>query len=267
LAIELPIPEILERILKNKENKEDEESIVEKSRKMIYDNPRQYDNHLRLINDSLVFIEFICLRRSHQDEDELVLRGIGNSLYNDCATAWLLMMEGYYQISFMSQRHMLECSILLEYFTQVRSAIQEWKGASRALRKRKFFPGPLLPLVKGISGVEEHIIEASYALLCDMNVHPTYTGIARMLGDNKGMLNWGPFVSPQNLRNALTWLGRISAYAAKQLILAFEEDNLKHTIPEFKKALEKFDSNHSAWIKRYRDFPTFEALREEGHDL
>ena len=264
MLIQPPIPETLEKILKNEER---DKSIVEETRRLIYENPKQYDDHLRLISDSLVFIEFICLRRDHLNEDELVLRGIGNSLYNDCAAAWLLMMQGFYQISFMPQRHMLEFAILLEYFSKDRSAIQGWKKANKEQRRNELFPSVVLRKLKERGNTQEHPIEASYALLCDMNVHPTYRGIALMLGNHKSTLHWGPFVSLIGLRNGLTWLGRISAYAAKQLVLTFGEDNLKHTIPGFERALEKFNSNHSAWIKLYRDFPTFDALRQEGHDL
>jgi hypothetical protein len=216
--------DLLDRILREQEG---EDSWVSESRRLIENNSRRCADHLRSIQNSIALItliEGISQPPRHRDEDETILLGFGISLYNDCLTAWLLMMQGFCQMSFMPQRHMLECSIFLEYFSIERSAIQTWMRADRETRKSQLHV--TLRNIKTRLEITEHPIEASYALLCDMNVHPTYKGVARMLGDQQSLLHPGPYVQFTNLQNGLTWLARISSYATKQLVMAYGEENL-----------------------------------------
>lgn len=266
MAIEPVIPDILEGILKEQEG---HKSMISKSRKLIYANP-SLTNHLRSIQNSIALItiiEEIGKTQPHRqrDEDEVVLLGFGISLYNDCLTSWLLMMQGFCQMSFMPQRHMLECSIFLESFSMDRSAIQAWKDATRNIRKNQSIKS--LETIEKNRGIKEHPIEATYALLCDMNAHPTYRGIALMLGDQQSLLHPGPYVELTNLSNSLRMLARISSYATKQLVAAYGEEHLKQTVSDFGSAFQTFNSWQSKWIGFYKDFQPFDVLRKEGHDL
>lgn len=261
--IVLPIPEILEDVIKNEE---DGKPIEEKSREMIYNNPL-WNDHLRLIGNSIFLTYILSQERTHQNPDELVLRGIGTSLYNDCATAYILMLKGFCQISFMPQRHMLECSLLLEYFSENLSAVKQWQNFARKQRRRELSPPKVLDKLKKLHGIQEHQIEASYALLCEMDVHLTYEGIARMLGDQRGFLHLGPYPNATNLGNALKWLALISSYSTTQLVKAFGEDNLS-TDHSFNEIYRKFNSYFSQWSQSpKRNFPTLAELRAEGFDL
>ncbi|NLI97921.1 hypothetical protein GX441_04595 [bacterium] len=253
------IPDILERVLTNGV------PLVQSSREMIYSHIKEFGDHFSSIENSMLLIKAISTIHKHNNEDDITLLGLGTSLYNDCATAWLLMMQGFYQMSFMPQRHMLECSILFEFFSMERSAIQAWKKAIYSTRRGLL--SDALRKVKDRLRIKEHPIEATHALLCDMNVHPTYRGIALMLGDPHGNLHLGPYVEQIPLQNGLTWLARISSYATKQLVKAYGEENLKNANEDFGIAYSKFNSWLSKWLKLYRDFPSFGALRNEGHDL
>jgi len=238
-----------------------------KSLEIIYKHP-EWREHLGLIHDSIDIIVKTTRDRGHKNPDELVLKHIGVSLYNDCTSAYSLLLSGYGQISLMPLRELLEWAMLLAMFALKTSAIQEWKNADREERLTKFSPGAIRNFINqklDLPKNQRDALESAYHLLCEYGTHPTYKGIMIMLQtrtpelERKGTLYWGPFVEESQLLHFLIEFARIFSFTTNNLILAFGIDAFDEPL---KAACLTFTAFRDQWWQRYGGFPPADASKD-----
>ena len=243
----LPFPEnILKRL--NQEKSVRNETLVEVA------TDQECQDHLWLIGESLHWIEELGLNRIPRDENEIVVKGVIFRTYNDALTALILMLSGFQQVSFMPQRDMLECSLLLYKFYVDPSSIQRWKENSN---RREFWPSDIR---KFLDAHEKELkikkgkmigLKTVYSALSGHGIHPTYQGIARMLTkecDPSHNLCWGPFFDLEKLRIFLHLFASFSVFTSNAIVYTFGSENLSSTL---RKKNTKFLDDALLWLKKY----------------
>ncbi|MBD3285586.1 hypothetical protein GF359_03970 [candidate division WOR-3 bacterium] len=253
MSIILPLPENLSNLL------EEQEEARKKTIVMIAEQP-DWQEHIQLIHDSMNIVDFIAIKRIHQNENELILRGLAARLFNDYSAAFDLLLTGYYQVSLMVQRDIFECALLLSKFALDRDSIQRWKNVNpeNNQEKNEFRPNEIRKLLKESTGIpvgNTSNIDYMYKLLCELGVHPTYIGINSLLGDDVGknrLLKVGPMINKFKFRSCLSDFVRISAMAAGSLVDAFNIENLEE---KYRPTCKKHRELCKLWFTKHGTFP------------
>lgn len=167
-----------------------EEEIRTKSILEINADPALKDQ-LSIIQESLNLVFDLIKSYKNQTDDELAIQYIGIRFFNSIVSALKLLLSGYYQVSFIIQRDILETGFLLDYFLFDKSKIQDWKKSSSKERLKKYGPAVIRKALDQKDGFKEKQREEIYKLHCEYAAHPTYTGFK--LVTPKGLGEIGPF--------------------------------------------------------------------------
>lgn len=215
----------------------------------------EWQEHVRLIAGSIRLIELLVHGHGRTDEELFAKRCLGSRLYNDCATAYILILSGYYQASTAHMRDALECSLILELFTADRSEIKRWRKATRKESMSYFKFGAMRRMLEKKYGVTKELldrIDTIHKILCEYGVHPTYKSIVKMqFKDSR--LYYGSFYNKIQCGHFLAELARISSFAVHELVKSFGRGNIDKTIQNH---YLRLTYDIEKWVSKYDTFPS-----------
>ena len=196
LILPYELPENLESLYKH------EEEIRKQSIFEINKDPKLVD-HLEIVYASLDIIN-LNMAYKNQTDDELTIQFLGTRLFNSVVSSLKMLLAGYYQISFMVQRDILETGFLLDFFSIDPSKIPDWKNSSSEERYKKYSPSVIRKALDDRDGFKRRKRGQTYQQMCEYATHPTYIGF-RLLAPERSV-KIGPFFSLKYLTSALEGL-------------------------------------------------------------
>ncbi len=240
-----------------------EEEIRTKSILEINANPKLKEQ-LVIIQESLNMIFDLIKSYRSQTDDELTIQYIGLRLFNSIVSALNLLLSGYYQVSVIIQRDILETGFLLDYFLSDKSTIQDWKTSSNKDRLQKYSPAVIRKALDRRDGFKGKQREQMYKLLCEYAAHPTYPGF-KMVAP-KGLGEIGPFLDAKYIKATFEELSiRVPLFS---IIYLSHFENLP---PEFLKIRTEYLVNIKNWSQKYLKIDLFhidvESLRKQVNEL
>ncbi len=196
----------------------------------------ELQNCIQLIEKAVELLVKIFYR-DHQSKDEETLKIVGFRLSNSLTASINLILTGWWYVSVMLFRDILETIFLLYYFEEDRARIDEWRNASRKERLDKFGP-PVLrkslnDRIRQSTGENEHLkgIDKRYQFYCELGVHPTCKGIYST-SNNEGTLTGWCFFNEDYLPKYLMELVNLSGFALDSFVQACGEKNLSLEIKD-----------------------------------
>ena len=97
--------------------------------------------HISMIETCMDMLQYVRMNTSEMSEDQVIVALIGASVFNSMASAFKLLLGGYYQSSGLQIRYIMESGWLLDYLRTDPKLVQEWKATSENERQKKFGPG------------------------------------------------------------------------------------------------------------------------------
>lgn len=261
LILPYEFPENLESLYKH------EEEIRKQSIFEINKDPRLVD-HLEIVHASLDMIYNLNMLYDSQTDDELTIQFLGTRLFNSIVASLKLLLAGYYQMSFMMQRDILETGFLLDFLSIEPSKISDWKNISNKERSEKYGPSIIREALDARDGFEEKKRGQRYQQMCEYAAHPAYPGF-KLLAP-QGMVKIGPFFSSTYLMSALKGLAMyvpnftttyISHFNVRQLCLGLPRKKLKPFLDADVDFLDKV----RAWCAKY--FPSIDLSRLDTSEI
>lgn len=220
-----------------------EEEIHTKSVLEINADPKLKDQ-LAIIQESLNMIFDLTKSYKNQTDNELTIQYIGVRLFNSIVSALKLLLSGYYQVSVIIQRDILETGFLLDYFLTDKSKIQGWKTSSNKDRLKKYSPAVIRQALDQRDGFKGKQREQMYKLLCEYAAHPTYPGFKMVAPKGSGEI--GPFFSAKYLKGTIEELSlRVPLFS---IIYLSHFENLP---PEFLRIRTEYLVNLKNWSQKY----------------
>jgi len=201
-------------------------------------------DQLSMIQESLNLVFDLTKSYRNQTDDELTIQYIGIRFFNSIVSALKLLLSGYYQVSVIIQRDILETGFLLDYFLSDKSKIQDWKKSSNKNRLKKYGPAAIRKALDQRDGFKEKQREHIYKLLCEYAAHPTYTGFK--LVAPKGLGEIGPFLDANYLKATIGELSlRIPLFSITYL------SHFENLPPEFLKIRTEYLVKVKKWSQKY----------------
>ena len=188
-------------------------AIREKSLTFINAN-NDLSDHLSLIEvcmDSLD--QFRQIETNDEDLNTCILLGL--RLFNSAASAWNLMVLGYYQNAAALIRDIIETGFLLGDFRNDKKHISQWRTSNDNDRKRDFKPVAVRIRLDGVDGYTEKKRASVYNDFCELAAHPHPRGF--LMIENNGLRRNGPFFDAKLLRAILEELVKRLASAVLPL--------------------------------------------------
>jgi hypothetical protein len=152
-----------------------------------------FSMHASLIETSMDLINYFCLKHVAKDDDMLTEQLLGIRMFNGIASAFTLLLSGYYQTSALQQRDLLETIFLLGYFQTDRTLIARWRAGDDRERRKDFAPAAVRKALDKRDGFTERKREKAYQALCELAAHPTYAGFRMLAPITGGDAHCGPF--------------------------------------------------------------------------
>jgi hypothetical protein len=150
------------------------------------------------------------LRQSAPDtQDGRTIGSLAIRSFNSFATAWKLASCGYYQVSAMILRDLIETGNLASYFYIEPSKISEWRSASRKELKSKFGPADIRKALDSHAGFGKSRREEIYIKFCSLAAHPTPDGFVMLRPANMDATA-GPFSDITAFKALLEEIGMLS---------------------------------------------------------
>jgi hypothetical protein len=179
--------------------------------------------HVRMIEATMGLLDHFARQYQHKNQDELTIQLLGIRLFNGAASAFKLMLSGYYQNSAVLERDILEISFLLSYFSIDRSLIALWRTSDRKIRREKFAPAVVRMTLDARDGFTERKREKAYQLLSELAGHATYKGFAMLIPAPGLNAHCGPFFGVAALKAVLEELAKHLLQAGVIFSPFFEE--------------------------------------------
>jgi hypothetical protein len=229
----------------------------------INSDPRLKDQ-LEIIQESLNLIFDLTKSYKSQNDNELSIQYIGIRLFNAIVVSLKLLLSGYYQVSAIVQRDILETGFLLDYFLSNKEKIKEWKKSTNKERLKKFSPRVIREALDKRDGFKGKKRMQAYQLLCEYAAHPTYPGF--QLVSPKGLGELGPFFDDKFLRATIEELSlRVPLFV---IIYLSHFDDLP---TEFLKIRTDFLLHLKSWAEKYLNTDLshvdLETISEEVDEL
>lgn len=194
----------------------------EASVKAIEADPELMD-HIELIEANMDYIHFFAPRKPRDLDHETVCLLAGR-MWNDMAAALGQAMRGYYQISAMVQRDILEVVFLLSHFIRDPDGVKEWRESDHDARRRKFQPGKIRDFLDTYDGYTGGRRGQTYRMFCEYAAHATWHGFA-LMGPTGGKPQMGPFFDLPLLKAILVELAQLAAQAGASASHWFDIDD------------------------------------------
>ncbi len=222
-------------------------------------------DHVELLEAVMDHIDFhVVLPPADADQETIQLLGARG--FNDLASAYGQMLRGYYQISAMVMRDVMEIVFLLGMFERDRSCIREWRELDEAERKKKFRPVKVREFLDTFDGFQEQNRRRAYDMFCDYAAHPTPAGFELMGPTGGGKRTIGPFFDEPLLRAMLVELAQLAAQLGNYMGTMLDRD---HSIPAMETSLRRLEVT-GRWAERYlgrkfehREFAEMRATLEK----
>lgn len=221
-------------------------------------------DQLVMLQESLNLIFDLTKSYKNQTDDELTIQYVGIRLFNSIVSALKLLLSGYYQVSVIIQRDIMETGFLLDYFLSDKSKIQDWKKSSNKDRLKKYSPAIIREALDRRDGFKGKQRDQMYKLLCEYAAHPTYTGFK--LVAPKGLGEIGPFLDAKYLKATIAELSfRLPLFS---IIYMSHFENLP---PEFLTIKTEYLVKVKNWSQKYLETDLshidVESLREQVNEL
>jgi hypothetical protein len=210
--------------------------------------------HGHVIERAMDLIDYCCHQHLARNDDELTIQLLGIRMFNASASAIKLLLSGYYQVSALQQRDLLETIFLLDYFTTNRALISAWRQADEQARRRNFGLVIIRKALDDRDGFMERKREKAYKLLCELAGHPTYTGFRMLAPKPGGDAHCGPFFEFTTLKAVYEELARLLVQAGA-MIMQFFPDGRKHD-REMKTSFMKAQAH---WAEKFYGHPSNQA--------
>ena len=85
-------------------------------------------------------LQYIRENTPDMSEDQMIVALIGASVFNSTASAFKLLLGGYYQSSGLQIRYIMESGWLIDYLKTDLKLVQEWKMTPEDKRQSVFRP-------------------------------------------------------------------------------------------------------------------------------
>ncbi len=232
---------------------EHEEEIREQSAFEKNKDPKLVD-HLEIVHAALDMIYTLNTYYENQSDDELTIQLLGTRLFNSIVSSLKLLLSGYYQVSFMIQRDILETGFLLDFFSIDPSTISDWRNSNNKERLKKYGPAAIRKELDKRDKFKGEKRRQIYQQLCEYSTHPTYAGFGLLAPE--GLAKIGPFFSLEFLTSALEGLALyvpnftviyIRHFPVNQLSARFDKEFLKG----FLEADMNFLDRIKEWSSKY----------------
>lgn len=183
--------------------------------------------HINMVETCMDMLHYVYMNTSEMSKDQRIVALIGASVFNSMASAFKLMLGGYYQSSGLQIRYIMESGWLLDYLKTDPKLIQQWKSIPEDKRQKDFGPGLIRDKLDKRDGFKEKKREAYYKRLCVLCGHPTFAGCSTMLRPKSHLdAHMGPFLVQNLLEQCIQELVRVSITAGQAFMQFFPPNTL-----------------------------------------
>ncbi|MEI7872305.1 MAG: hypothetical protein WCK95_09305 [Alphaproteobacteria bacterium] len=186
---------------------------------------RQHEDlglHADAIEAAMSVIEHFTAGWLTADLDELTIQHLGIRLFNAAASAWRLLLCGYYQNSTAQLRDLLETAFLLDYLGTAPGLVATWRDARSAADRDQFRPVKIRESLDTRDGFKERKRADHYRLLSTYASHPNPLGFAMLRPAGTTLAKVGPFFDESALKAVLEEAGKAVLPAAVNYVPYFE---------------------------------------------
>lgn len=189
-------------------------------------------------------LQYVRMNTPKMGEDQVIVALVGASVFNSIASAFKLMLGGYYQSSGLQIRYIMESGWLLDYLKTDPKLIQEWKSTPEDKRQKKFGPGFIRDELDKRDGFTEKKRAAHYKRLCVLCGHPTFAGFTMLRPEPHLEAQMGPFLVQSLLERCIQELVMVSITAWQAFMRFFPPKKL----PDYRARVDYFEK-HNEWFK------------------
>lgn len=210
--------------------------------------------HVSMIETCMDMLQYFRMNTPDMNEDQVIVALIGASVFNSIASAFKLMLGGYYQSSGLQIRYIMESGWLLDYLGTDPKLVQEWKSTPEEKRGSVFRPGKIRDALDKRSRFTEKKREAHYKRLCVLCGHPTFAGFAMLRPEPNADAHMGPFLVPSLLEGSIQELVQVSITASQAFMHFFPPK----TLPDYRTRVHFIETNGD-WMEKvfgHRPDPT-----------
>lgn len=177
--------------------------------------------HVSMIETCMDMLQYVRMNTPEMSQDQVIVALIGASVFNSMASAFKLLICGYYQSSGLQIRYILESGWLLDYLRTDPNLVQQWKATPEEKRQRKFGPVFIRDKLDKRDGFTEKKRDAHYKRLCILCGHPTFAGFAMLRPVPDADAYMGPFLVPDLLNACIQELVQVSIIAWQSFMRFF----------------------------------------------
>lgn len=225
----------------------EEENIRNKSINSI-ETDHDKSRHIAVVEICMDLLNYIRIYYDHWDEDQLIVKLLGASIFNSCGSAVGLMLSGYYQSSGLQIRYILETGWLLEYLSTDPDLVQKWKFTKEEKRQNVFSPGMIRRKLDERDNFTEKKRDAHYKRLCVLCGHPTFAGNAMLRPQPGADANMGPFFESSLLNMCIQEIVMVAVTALDAFLWYFPPVS----VPDHR-AIRRFEAEKADWIEAVFD--------------
>lgn len=200
--------------------------------------------HISMIETCMDMLQYVRMNTPEMSEDQVIVALIGASVFNSMASAFKLLLGGYYQSSGLQIRYIMESGWLLDYLRADPKLVQEWKATPEEKRQSVFRPGKIRDQLDKRDGFTEKKREAHYKRLCVLCGHPTFAGFTMLRPEPNADAHMGPFLVPSMLEQCIQELVMVSITAWQSFMRFFPPK----TVPDYKARISYMEKQN-VWFK------------------
>ncbi|CDZ32812.1 hypothetical protein NOJ28_08950 [Neorhizobium galegae] len=200
--------------------------------------------HVSMIETCMDMLQYVRMNTPDMSEDQVIVALVGASVFNSIASAFKLLLGGYYQSSGLQIRYVMESGWLLDYLRTDPKLVQEWKATPEDKRQKKFGPGFIRDELDKRDGFTAKKRAEHYKRLCVLCGHPTFAGFAMLRPQPNADAHMGPFLVPDLLEGCIQELVQVSITAWQSFMRFFPAK----TVPDYKARISYMEKQN-VWLK------------------
>lgn len=204
--------------------------------------------HVSMIERCMDTLQYVRENTPDMGEEQVIVAMIGASVFNSIASAFKLLLGGYYQSSGLQIRYIMESGWLIDYLRTDPKLVQEWKMTPEDKRQSVFRPGKIRDVLDRRDGFKEKKRESHYKRLCVLCGHPTFAGFAMLRPEPTADAHMGPFLVPSLLEGCIQELVQVSITASQAFIRFFPPK----TFSDYKARVHFIEANGD-WMEKVFD--------------
>jgi hypothetical protein len=220
-----------------------EEDLRTKAEQLVFANPR-LALHLH-VTESAMELADMHRQMGSDDEDQKVIRLLGMRCFNAFAASIKLSLSGYWQVSAMVLRDVLETVFLLDLFQSDPKLIAEWRKSDDQKKFKPYNVRNALDIRDSNSGQKRAKL---YKLFCELAAHPTMKSDLMMRPKSDGDAFIGPFITETALEAVVSEMGKLAVQVGELLLPYLAKDD-----PNTMLSRNHFASTKSAWMQEFWD--------------